>query len=436
MKPKQSLLQILASFVITFLIVSFTPVSAVQYSLSYDANGNLIRDSKNYYEYNGLNQLARVREGGPDGEILAEFFYDHEGNRIKKIEYVNGEEIKTYYANPNFVRVVNSTGQKDIIYVYHNGLLVAKEEGGEKYFYHSNHLGSTDIVTDENGDLVEKTEYLPFGEVINGGNESRFLFTGKELDKAISLMYYGARYYSPLLRKFTQPDTIIQDIYDPQSLNRYAYARNNPVKYVDPSGHFLLSVNPFTIILGESTVSYNPPVYDYFRFPTYYENIFRPEVGIDYPVINPPAPFMYPDPFNYPNAFENEYKNPLELRHIPKNRREAIEDWYKMDRENFWRKYYPRIGAEIDPQSKKQDKIPIDKKGRFIDKSGKPVEFNPKEGRFHKYWDKEPKYGRYDNIDPDGKITHKGRSFRKIVSIFDKIFRTPLYNDDEAVISV
>lgn len=52
-------------------------------------------------------------------------------------------------------------------------------------------------------------------------------------------MYYGARYHSPYLRQFTQPDSIIQSIYNPQNLNRYTYTLNNPIKYVDPSGNIV-----------------------------------------------------------------------------------------------------------------------------------------------------------------------------------------------------
>ena len=49
-------------------------------------------------------------------------------------------------------------------------------------------------------------------------------------------MYYGARYYAAEIGRFVQPDSMLPDIYDPQQLNRYAYVRNNPLKYVDPSG--------------------------------------------------------------------------------------------------------------------------------------------------------------------------------------------------------
>jgi RHS repeat-associated protein len=54
----------------------------------------------------------------------------------------------------------------------------------------------------------------------------------------IGLYYYGARFYDAYISRFTQPDTIIPDRYDPQSYDRYAYVRNNPINRVDPSGHW------------------------------------------------------------------------------------------------------------------------------------------------------------------------------------------------------
>ena len=206
--------------------------------LVYDENGNLIQDAQYYYEFNSLNQLTKVKQGNQNGRVIAEYFYDELGERVKKVEFTDNGDITTYYIG-NFVRVVDGSNISDTIYYYNNGQLIAtKNNDGSKYYYHPDHLGSTNIITDENGDLIEETTYMPFGEVIEGGS-SRYLFTGQEKDQETSLMYYGARYYSPFLKRFTQPDTIIQNVYDPQSLNRYSYVRNNPLKYTDPEGHLL-----------------------------------------------------------------------------------------------------------------------------------------------------------------------------------------------------
>ena len=64
-----------------------------------------------------------------------------------------------------------------------------------------------------------------------------YKFTGKERDSTTGLYFYEARYYDPDLGRFISPDTIVQDPLDPQSMNRYAYARNNPILYTDPSGN-------------------------------------------------------------------------------------------------------------------------------------------------------------------------------------------------------
>jgi RHS repeat-associated protein len=63
-------------------------------------------------------------------------------------------------------------------------------------------------------------------------------YTGQRLDNSTGLMYYRARYYASYLNRWLSPDTIVPDPKNPQSLNRYAYTLNNPVKYIDPTGHF------------------------------------------------------------------------------------------------------------------------------------------------------------------------------------------------------
>jgi RHS repeat-associated protein len=70
------------------------------------------------------------------------------------------------------------------------------------------------------------------------GGEGIIRFTGQKLDVESGLLYYGGRYYDPELGRFISPDPYVQEIFDPQSLNRYSYVVNNPQNYVDPSGYF------------------------------------------------------------------------------------------------------------------------------------------------------------------------------------------------------
>lgn len=93
------------------------------------------------------------------------------------------------------------------------------------------------MVTNESGAVVEQTFYEPFGKVISGGTASRFQYEAKEYDSVVGDYDFHARKVNPDWGVFTQPDTIIQNVYDPQMLNRYAFERNNPYKYVDESGN-------------------------------------------------------------------------------------------------------------------------------------------------------------------------------------------------------
>ncbi|WP_200896779.1 RHS repeat domain-containing protein [Methanosarcina sp. 2.H.A.1B.4] len=140
----------------------------------------------------------------------------------------------TYYIN-KFYEIDNGTSTS---YFFRDDERVAKETSEGMEWYLSDHIGSTSLMVDETGHEVERTDYFPYGQVRSGGLE-KYGFTGQENDDDTGLMYYGARYYSPEYRVFVQPDTLLPDPYNPQALNRYSYALNNPVKYTDPSGHIV-----------------------------------------------------------------------------------------------------------------------------------------------------------------------------------------------------
>jgi RHS repeat-associated protein len=96
------------------------------------------------------------------------------------------------------------------------------------------------MTTDENGQVVEDYDYLPFGEPWGTPQvpEARG-FAGKERDPAGSLDYFGARYYASGSGRFTTVDPYLdlqKAFVDPQQWNRYTYVRNNPLRYVDPDG--------------------------------------------------------------------------------------------------------------------------------------------------------------------------------------------------------
>ncbi len=85
---------------------------------------------------------------------------------------------------------------------------------------------------------------MPYGSIRAGvtSGVTDFKFTDQELDSETGLYNYRSRLYDPVLARFISPDSIIPDLYDPQQINRYAYARNNPLKYYDPTGHFVTEI--------------------------------------------------------------------------------------------------------------------------------------------------------------------------------------------------
>jgi RHS repeat-associated protein len=96
-------------------------------------------------------------------------------------------------------------------------------------YLHSDHLGSTSLVTDQAGDKVAEQRYEPWGGVRwqDGVMPTDFGYTGQRAE-AFGLLDYNARYYSPLLQRFISADSLVPNPGAPQALNRYAYAGNNP----------------------------------------------------------------------------------------------------------------------------------------------------------------------------------------------------------------
>ncbi len=107
-------------------------------------------------------------------------------------------------------------------------------------YYHLDAVGNVRAVSDQAGQVVERHDYLPFGEELNptGGNQPK-RFTGKERDAETGLDYFGARYYGSKIGRFTTTDPVYnwkENLVDPQRWNRYAYGRNNPFRFADPDG--------------------------------------------------------------------------------------------------------------------------------------------------------------------------------------------------------
>lgn len=216
--------------------VTFTPaparphavgVSSDGQSYTYDANGNMLSDGTRTITWDYDNRPASITVGG----ATTSFVYDGMGNRVKKI----GPAGAIVYIDKLY-EVSGGVGAK---YIYANGKRIALKTPTQTYYYHGNHLGSTSLVTDAARNVVEEIFYKPFGDSFtdSGSISLNHKYTGQELDAETGLYFYNARYYNPAIGRFISADTIVPDPADPQAFNRYSYVLNNPLKYIDPTGH-------------------------------------------------------------------------------------------------------------------------------------------------------------------------------------------------------
>ena len=228
--------------------------TAGTWSFTYDGNGNTlskISDTDEWlYEYDGADRLTEVRR---NSEIVGVYAYNGNGQRIKKIEWnpdsQQYETIVYLYSQGNVHFERNLTTGLDALYIYGSTGKIAKKVGDEIVYYHTDHLRSTRLVTDTTGSSITAVGYHPFGESEITGEKERYMFTGQETDST-GLYYYKARYYDPEIGRFLTRDTWEGNYKRPQSLNRYVYCMNNPLRYADPTGNRLTGDSEMDAILN------------------------------------------------------------------------------------------------------------------------------------------------------------------------------------------
>lgn len=204
-------------------------------SITVNANGNLTAKGGDSF---GFDQANRLTSATVDG-VTESYEYDGSGTRASR--QVGSDPAIAYVSDvAGGLPVTIDDGSRK--YVYGHGLAYAVA-GSSIEVYHTDHLGSVRTLTNSVGAVVATYQTDPWGVPTQstGSSSQPFAFTGEASD-ATGLSYLRARYYAPDLGRFLTRDTWTGAPAAPQSLNRYSYVTNNPVRHSDPSGHCVIDV--------------------------------------------------------------------------------------------------------------------------------------------------------------------------------------------------
>ena len=275
----------------------------------YDALGNMT--SMGHLSAMTWDYVGRLRSTVKNGETVY-YVYDASGSRVRKVAvntqgggsaikheraFLGGWEFYREYANGGTSTWIEretlhvADGEKRIALVEtrttSDGAVVTDPTPHQRYQL-GNHLDTATVELDESAQVISYEEFYPFGTTSfhsdkNGSvaetSRKRYRYTGKERDDETGLYYFGARYYAPWLGRWTACDPA--GFVD--GTNRYAYTRNAPLKYRDPTGKACVPgqsdecAEPEEVPPGEAFVLYEPP-----EVPEYFSDMswnFTPDQG-------------------------------------------------------------------------------------------------------------------------------------------------------------
>jgi RHS repeat-associated protein len=222
-------------------------------TLGWDKNGNLLSETKagvtTNYRYDLRDTLAEVERGG---QALARFLGDFDERRVLKIgdpTRPGGSGVQEYLYHGSRLVVEVEGGQSTARYEWTNEELVSLlQSGGTRRYFALDGLETVLALTDEQGQATDRLDFDAWGVPKEGTDfgtsGSRFAFTSHRFDTELNLYYAGGRMYSPTIGRFISQDTLSLDPNNPDTWNLFSYARGNPTRYVDPTGHENESANP------------------------------------------------------------------------------------------------------------------------------------------------------------------------------------------------
>lgn len=229
--------------------------TAGSWSMTYDANGNMITRAGGSITWKSYNLPDQINYNGNS----TQFWYNANHQRWKQIANYAGTTETTHYVGGMLEVMTRGSGATEYRHQIPAGsgtaVYTRRTDGSTgTYYATSDHLGSSDLVMDSAANVLTRESFTPFGtrrgsnwtgvpttaDYTAFSNTTRKGFTGHEMLDSVSLVHMNGRVYDPYLGRFLSADTLIQSLGATESINPYAYAWNDPLKYVDPSGQSLL----------------------------------------------------------------------------------------------------------------------------------------------------------------------------------------------------
>ena len=234
---------------------------------SYDRNGNQTSEitkegstekERRTFVYDEADRLKNLAVKEDDQLILTqENRYNGSGQRISKAETklaedLNGETTETsktdyFYQDGAVLYTKDADGNRssmNLLGTSANVIATSRGTGNSEnwYLYNKDIRESTTSIIGANGSAAVTYKYDDFGNTkLTGGTgiDNEICYTGQIYDRSTGLYYYNARYYDPKNARFLTQDTYRGENDQPDTLHLYAYCANNPINYVDPTGHFV-----------------------------------------------------------------------------------------------------------------------------------------------------------------------------------------------------
>lgn len=234
---------------VTNIIRSRVGVRSTVSNYNYDAAGNVTNDGQHTYRYDAENRLVSV-DGGP-----TQYRYDDQNRRVGKLEgavwisyiWEGSHVVAEHNSATSLTNPLDTTYPARSVraeYIYKGGrLLQSTQYSGEgqtrqasNQYYLKDRL-STRLILDAAGNVIGKQGHLPFGEdFAEDGTQEKHHFASYERDVESGLDYALNRHYHQNTGRFVSVDKKIGNIANPQRLNRFAYAGNDPINRSDELG--------------------------------------------------------------------------------------------------------------------------------------------------------------------------------------------------------